>query len=112
MKYSKFVYFIFFGFSVLKSNGLYGEGVYDSCLVLFEDGCYFWIKELDEMFLIELDWVVYLWCFWLDVIIKSIIVLFENGYLCIYEIWSEWLLYVYEGGFSVLMENINRCIVG
>lgn len=44
--------------------------------------------------------------------IKSTIVPLENGHLRIHEIWSERLLYVYEGGFSVPMENTNRCIAG
>ncbi|MBC9705157.1 MAG: DUF2264 domain-containing protein [Enterococcus sp.] len=111
-KYSKFVYSTLFGFSVPKSNGSYGEGAYDSCLALSEDGRHFRTKELDEMFSIELDRVVHLWRPWSDVTIKSTIVPLENGHLRIHEIWSERLLYVYEGGFSVPMENTNRCIAG
>lgn len=47
-KYSKFVYFFYFGFSIIKSDYWYYEGVYDNCLVLVEDDYYFCMKGLDD----------------------------------------------------------------
>lgn len=54
VKYSKFVYFSCFGFSVFKVGVCYEEGVFDNVLVVFCDGEYFCVKgKVYDFYLIE-----------------------------------------------------------
>ncbi|WP_086347714.1 DUF2264 domain-containing protein [Candidatus Enterococcus clewellii] len=104
-KYSKFVYSSRFGFSVPKSNYLYYEGAFDSCLALAENDCYFRSKDQDIAYEILEDRVIHQWQPWADVAIKSTIIPLENCHVRIHEINSGRSLNVYEGGFSLPLDE-------
>lgn len=104
-KYSKFVYSTHFGFSVPKSNYLYYEGAFDSCLALAENDCYFRSKDQDTAYEILEDRVIHEWLPWEDVTIKSTILPLENCHVRIHEIVTNRTLDVYEGGFSLPLEE-------
>ncbi|MHC5215586.1 DUF2264 domain-containing protein [Enterococcus sp. LJL128] len=108
-KYSKFVYSSYFGFSVPKSNYLYYEGAYDSCLALTEDDHYFRSKDQDTKYEIAADRIIHYWQPWQDVSIKSTIVPLENCHVRIHEIDTQRELNAYEGGFSLQGEASAVC---
>lgn len=105
-KYSKFVYSSHFGFSVPKSNYLYYEGAFDNCLALAENDCYFRSKDQDVAYDIQDDRIIHHWQPWEDVTIKSTIIPLENCHVRIHEIDSNRILDIYEGGFSMPLEEL------
>ncbi|MDH6363964.1 hypothetical protein M2139_000949 [Enterococcus sp. PF1-24] len=108
-KYSKFVYSTRFGFSVPKSNYLYYEGAFDSCLALSEDDHYFRTKGLDTAYEFLEDRIIHQWQPWQDVEIKSTIIPLNAGWhLRVHEIQNQRELFVYDGGFSVPKEKNNE----
>ena len=110
-KYSKFVYSSRFGFSAPKSNYLYYEGAFDSCLALSEDDTYFRSKNQDTAYDILDDQIIHEWQPWPDVSIRTVIVPLDNCHVRIHQMETGRSLSVYEGGFSLPLEETASSLI-
>lgn len=110
-KYSKFVYSSHFGFSVPKSSYLYYEGAFDNCLAVAENDRHFRSKDQDITYEIGSDRIIHYWQPWSDVTIKSTIIPITNCHIRIHEIQTQRTIDVYEGGFSLPLNEAHAPLI-